>query len=134
MPFVRAFLPECLPAERLPQVGDAIHEALVATFDVPAQDRFQVLTRHAPHELRCTPEYLGIRHGEAVAFVQIVCKYGRTVAQKRALYEALARGIAQAGSIAEDDVIVHVVEVAPENWSFGRGLAQLAPAPTGERS
>jgi len=99
---------------------------MVRTFNVPAKDRFQVLTRHAPGELVCTAEYLDIHHGDQVAFVQITCNEGRTLEMKKALFAQLAAGIAAASPIRQDDVIVSLVEVKKENWSFGNGIAQYA--------
>lgn len=128
MPFVHAFLPAGVADTQLPHIGQAIHDALVATFDVPVDDRFQVLSRHDAPALVCSPQYLGIAHAPEVAFVQIVCKRGRTLAQKRALYQALAHGVAQSAGLRPDDVLIHLIENAPEDWSFGGGLAQLVPA------
>lgn len=127
MPFVHAFLPARVPDAQLERISQALHDALIETFDVPPDDRFQVLTRHPAGELSCTPQYLGIPHSGDVVFIQIVCKHGRTLAKKRALYAHLAHGVARATGFSPDDVLIHVIEVAPENWSFGRGLAQLAP-------
>lgn len=126
MPFVRISLPDALGERAALDVADAVHDALVNTFNVPIKDRFQVVTRHAPRDLICTPEYLGIAHGDAVALVQITCNAGRTLEMKRALYAAVARGIAARGVIAAADVIINLVEVRKEDWSFGDGLAQYA--------
>ncbi len=51
---------------------------------------------------------------------------GQTVEQKKGLFKALAAGLANDQGISEDDVFVNLVEVARENWSFGRGVAQYA--------
>ena len=126
MPLVRASLPHDLTDAQAAAIGEAIHDALVQTFNVPAKDRFQVLTRHAPGELVCAAEYLDIHHGDQVAFVQITCNEGRTLEMKRALFAQLAAGIAAASPIRQDDVIVSLVEVKKENWSFGNGIAQYA--------
>jgi len=82
MPFVRVSLPHDLDERQVAAIGDAVHESMVQTFNVPPKDRFQVLTRHAPHELVCTAEYLDIAHGPRVAFVQITCNEGRSVELK----------------------------------------------------
>ena len=126
MPFVRVSLPHDLDERQVAAIGDAVHESMVQTFNVPPKDRFQVLTRHAPHELVCTDEYLDIAHGPRVAFVQITCNEGRSVNMKKALYAQLAASIEAGGAIKAADVIVSLVEVAKENWSFGNGVAQYA--------
>lgn len=128
MPFVRIDLPASTPAADLPAVSDAVHQALVKHFNVPADDLLQVLQRRAPDELVCTPEYVGVRHSKHVVFVQIDCAPGRSVAQKQALYADIAAGIARTTSFTANDVIIHLVETLRENWSFGNGLAQYVTA------
>src|SRR4051812_35205519 len=109
MPFVRISVSHSLSDAQLRQVADAAHRALVATFNVPEADRFQVLTRHAANELICSPEYLGIAHGASVAFIQITCNEGRTLEMKKALFATLAQSIADGGAIKAADVIVSLV-------------------------
>lgn len=127
MPFVRIDLPDTVSPQQAQALGDAVHQALVASFEVPPDDRFQVIARHPPGALVCTPAYLGVQHSARVALVQITCSFGRTLAHKRALYAGIAQNAAQAG-LAAADVIVHLVETARENWSFGEGVAHYAPA------
>jgi phenylpyruvate tautomerase PptA (4-oxalocrotonate tautomerase family) len=126
MPLVRVSLPHDLTDAQVRAIGDAVHESLVHAFNVPPKDRFQVLTRHPPHELVVAPEYLDIVHGPRIAFVQITCNEGRTVEMKKALYARIASSIAEAGAVPAADVIVNLVEVKKENWSFGNGIAQYA--------
>ena len=126
MPFVRISLPADTSDAQLAAVSDAVHTSMVEAFNVPATDRFQVVTRHPPQELVCAPEYLGIAHSARVAFIQITANEGRTTEMKKALFARLAESVAQAGAIKPADVIIHLVEVKKENWSFGNGIAQYA--------
>jgi len=126
MPFVRISLRGELTDQQLSGISDAVHDSMVQAFNVPPKDRFQVLTRHASQEISCTPEYLDIAHGERVAFIQITCNEGRTLEMKKALYAKLATSIEATGAIKAADVIVSLVEVRKENWSFGNGVAQYA--------
>jgi 4-oxalocrotonate tautomerase len=126
MPFVRISLPQDISDDELIAVSSAVHTSMVQTFNVPNDDRFQVVTRHPPAELVCAREYLGIKHSPRIAFVQITCNEGRTVEMKKALFAELASSIHQAAAIAPADVIVSLVEVRKENWSFGNGVAQYA--------
>jgi 4-oxalocrotonate tautomerase len=126
MPLVRINLPAATSDAQMALVGDAVHQALVETFDVPLPDRFQVITRNAPNELVCTPEFLGIAHSPTVVFVQIACSPGRSLEMKKALYVAIASKVAAHGHFAAPDVIINLVETARENWSFGNGIAQYA--------
>lgn len=128
MPLVRIDLPAATPAPQLAAVSDAVHHALVTTFNVPQADRFQTLTRRAADELVCTPEFLGVAHSAQVVFIQITCSPGRSLEMKRALYATVARDVAASTGFAANDVIINLVETARENWSFGHGVAHYAPA------
>jgi 4-oxalocrotonate tautomerase len=58
--------------------------------------------------------------------IQITWNEGRTVDQKKALYKAIADGLATRLSLRREDVFVQLIEVKRENWSFGNGIAQYA--------
>jgi phenylpyruvate tautomerase PptA (4-oxalocrotonate tautomerase family) len=126
MPLVRIDTTQRLDAQRRRAMGNAVHRALVETINVPPDDRFQVIVGHADAELNVTPGYLGIEHAPDVVLVQITISIGRTVEQKKALFERIADGVAEAGAVRPEDVIVNLVEVVKENWSFGNGEAQYA--------
>ena len=58
--------------------------------------------------------------------VQIFFNEGRSVAQKQALYKAIADGLSSSLKLRPEDVFITLVEVKKENWSFGNGVAQYA--------
>jgi phenylpyruvate tautomerase PptA (4-oxalocrotonate tautomerase family) len=108
-------------------LSQAVHRAMVATFNVPADDYFQIVTDH-PRKVGIvtTAEFLGITHTDDVVFVQITCSEGRSLEMKKSLYRAIVDNIAAATTIRRDDVIINLVETKRENWSFGNGLAAYA--------
>ena len=112
--------------QRFRAIADAVHRALVESIGVPADDRFQVVTAHPRGGLVCTPAYLGIRYGDPV-LVQLTISSGRSTEQKQRLYARLADALEAAG-VARADVVVSLVEVEREDWSFGNGVAQYVPA------
>lgn len=124
MPLVRIDIPNATSEPEARALSQAIHRALVETFDAPADDRFQTIARRAPGEIVCTPAYLGVRHTDHVALVQITCSPGRSLAQKRALFARIAHDAEQDAGFAASDVVINLVETLRENWSFGNGLAQ----------
>lgn len=126
MPLVRIDLRAGHSAAVRQSVGDAVHRAMVETIGVPADDHFQVITEHPAEGLVYDPAYLGIHRSDAVVFVQITLNTGRTVEQKRALYARLATLVSERAEIRPADVLVSLVEVSRENWSFGDGVAQYA--------
>jgi 4-oxalocrotonate tautomerase len=107
-------------------IADGVHRALVETLDVPADDRFQIVTEHPPGGIVCSPRYLGIDHGRAPVFVQITLNRGRTLAKKKAFYARLADVLSEVAHVPRADVIINLVEVEKEDWSFGDGIAQYA--------
>ena len=109
-------------------VADSVHRALVETMNVPEDDRFQIITEHPVPMLICSPSYLGIDHGRAPVFVQIALNRGRTIEQKRAFYARVAHLMSETARVPKNDVIVSLIEAGKEDWSFGNGIAQYAPA------
>lgn len=99
---------------------------MVETINVPAQDRFQVVTEHRADGLIYDPSYLGINRTDDVVFIQITLNAGRTTDQKRALYKKITELLAKEAGVRPEDVVINLVEVAKENWSFGNGDAPYA--------
>lgn len=126
MPLVRISLQGGKPAAYRRAIGDSVHRAMVETINVPALDRFQVITEHPPESLIYDPTYLGIDRTGGVVFVQITLNAGRSTGQKRALYARMAGLLAESPGVRPQDVLISLVEVARENWSFGNGEAQYA--------
>ena len=126
MPLVRISLREGKSAEYRRAIGEAVHRAMVETINVPAADRFQVITEYAPGDLIYDPGYLNIDRTDAVVFIQITLNTGRTVEMKQALYARIAELLAEAPGLRAQDVLINLVEVPRENWSFGNGEAQYA--------
>jgi 4-oxalocrotonate tautomerase len=126
MPLVRIDLRLGKSAAYRAALGDAVHQAMVETINVPAADRFQVIAEHPAGGIIHDPSYLGISRSEDVVFVQITLNMGRTVEMKKALYARLAELLARSPGLRSEDVLVSLVEVTKENWSFGNGVAQYA--------
>jgi phenylpyruvate tautomerase PptA (4-oxalocrotonate tautomerase family) len=125
MPLQRIDLAAGRTAEQRRAIADAIHRALVEAMGVPASDRFQVVAEHAPGALVFPPEYLGIAH-RSVVLVQVTLNAGRTLEQKQHLYRRMAE-LVEAAGVPASDLVVSLVEVGKENWSFGDGIAQYVP-------
>ena len=126
MPLVRISLREGKPAAYRRAIADGVHRAMVETINVPALDRFQIITEHAPDSLIYDPAYLDIERTDDVVFVQITLNAGRSTDQKRALYARLTGLLEESPGVRPQDVLISLVEVRRENWSFGNGQAQYA--------
>ena len=125
MPFVRITVAQGTAAEARRQIADGVHRALVETANVPADDRFQVVEQAPADGLVFDPGYLGIAR-TGVVVVQVFLNQGRTVEVKKALYERIAAHLEAAG-VPRANVLVNLVEVARENWSFGNGQMSYPP-------
>jgi 4-oxalocrotonate tautomerase len=126
MPLVRIDLAAGKSENYRRAIGDVIYESMLTTINVPVDDRFQIITEHAPSNLIINPVYLGIQRSPDCIVVQITLNEGRTVDQKRALYKAIADGLHQRIGLRREDLFINLVEVRKENWSFGNGEAQYA--------
>ena len=58
--------------------------------------------------------------------IQITLNEGRTLEAKKALYQEIAGRLHTTLGIWTEDVLINLIEVKKENWSFGNGIAQYA--------
>lgn len=127
MPLVRINHPAGKPAAFRAAISMGVYQAMLDTFNVPADDHFQVLTESGPVAQIVRPlQYLGIVYSGDLTFIQITCNDTRTVEQKKALYAAIADNLTRNSGLRREDIFISLVEVKKENWSFGNGIAQYA--------
>jgi 4-oxalocrotonate tautomerase len=127
MPLVRISVPSGKRAEYLKAVSDGVHQALVEIFKIPADDLFQIITEHVPAAQLVRPKsYLGIDYSDDLMVIQITANDTRTVEQKKALYKGIAERLIDSPGVRPQDILINLVEVKKENWSFGNGEAQYA--------
>jgi 4-oxalocrotonate tautomerase len=138
MPLVHVTLAEGTTSQdRRAQIGDAIHRALIEVANAPEDDRFQVINEVPVANLIYSPDFMGFDRSPSVVFIQIffnrdrpealASQAGRSVVVKRALYAGIAENLGAAG-VRGDDILINLVEMPKENWSFGRGELSYAPA------
>jgi len=124
MPFVRIDLAQGKSADHRKAIGDIVYKAMTEIINVPKDDKFQVITEHAPEDLNFPESYLGITYTKDIVFIQITLNAGRTIDMKKAFYKRIADDLHAQLKIRREDVVINLVEVAKENWSFGNGVAQ----------
>jgi phenylpyruvate tautomerase PptA (4-oxalocrotonate tautomerase family) len=125
MPLVRVELPAGKPAEYRAAVGKAIQQAMHAALKVPLGERFHIFTGHGPVDLVIDRTYLGLERSADAIVVQVTLNEGRDVEVKRGFYKTLAAGLHEGIGLRPEDLVVNLIEVKRENWSFGNGEAQL---------
>lgn len=126
MPLVKIHLRRGKSPEYLRAVGDSIHAALVAKANVPEDDRFQLVRQYEMDEMSAHPSYAGVSRSEDLIVVEITLNHGRTTEIKRDLYADICARLGQDPGVRPDDLLVSLIEVSKENWSFGKGLATYA--------
>jgi 4-oxalocrotonate tautomerase len=129
MPFVRITMAQGRSVEDRRALAESVQQALVETAGVPANDFFCAIHELPPEDFRFDPTYLGIERTKELIVVQIVLNAGRTVEVKRALYARLAEKVGQRPGMRHEDVLINLIEVPRENWSFGNGVMTYSPAP-----
>ncbi|MBE7246467.1 MAG: tautomerase family protein [Actinomycetospora chiangmaiensis] len=104
-----------------------IYAAMRETFAVPEGDKFTLVHEHGVADFAFDPDYLGIRRSDNLVIIQITASATRGTAQKRALYAAITRNLGRDPGVKPGDVLINLIEVSPENWSFGNGLMSYGP-------
>jgi phenylpyruvate tautomerase PptA (4-oxalocrotonate tautomerase family) len=128
MPFVRIdVIRNEYIDEQLARIGTVVYDAL-RSIGVPEDDRFQIITEHPDGGIVYGRRYFGLERTAGFVAIQITLNAGRTLEQKKALYTAIAEGLARQVGTRREDVFINLVETAKENWSFGNGEAQYADA------
>jgi 4-oxalocrotonate tautomerase len=124
MPLVRIDLLEGKTPEYHMQVGRVVYQAMLDVLNVPKDDRFQIIAEHPQAGLQFDRDYLRVHRSDDCVFLQITLNSGRTVEMKQRFYKAVADGLHEALKLRREDVLISLVEVSKENWSFGNGEAQ----------
>jgi phenylpyruvate tautomerase PptA (4-oxalocrotonate tautomerase family) len=127
VPLVRISLNKTTP-EFARGVGDAVHQSMIDTIGIPAEDRFQIITQHEPGELIYDPTFYQIDRSDGFIAVQITLAAGRTREVKANLYRRMTELLAERVKVRPQDVFISLLEVAPEDFSLGNGKAQFADA------
>ena len=123
MPLVKLWMLHGKSPEFLRTAADCVHEALVAQANVPADDRFQIIQQLDADSLIAHPTYAGVNRSADLMIIEITLNQGRTLEVKKSLYADIVARLGRALDVRPDDVLISLLEVTKENWSFGNGLA-----------
>jgi 4-oxalocrotonate tautomerase len=124
MPLTRVSLRRGKPAAYRKGILDSLYQAMRETFDVPEGDRFMTIAEHDQDDFVYGANYLGIKRSDDLVIVQFTISNTRPAAQKQKLYQRIVERLTENPGLRAEDVFINLVEVLPENWSFGRGQAQ----------
>lgn len=98
---------------------DAVHDALVAAFRIPAGDKHVRLVSHESHRFSHSP---GLAQPELYTLVTVDCFSGRSVQAKRNLYREIVNRLQTLG-IPPDHVTILVRDSPTQNWGIRGGQA-----------
>lgn len=124
MPLVRIDLRRGKPAAYRKALCDGIYRAMRETFNVPDEDRFMVVSEHDGDDLSFSRKFLGIERSDEFVMIQLTVSNTRSRDQKKALFARIAALLAEDPGVRPQDVMINLIEVQTEDWSFGNGIAQ----------
>jgi phenylpyruvate tautomerase PptA (4-oxalocrotonate tautomerase family) len=124
MPLLKIDVIEGRSEEELKKLLDAIHGAMLAAFNVPERDRYQIVHEHPAAEMRIEDTGLSIPRTERIIVVQVTTR-PRSQLEKQNFYVLLCRELLRCCGVKASDVVVSITQNADEDWSFGYGRAQF---------
>jgi phenylpyruvate tautomerase PptA (4-oxalocrotonate tautomerase family) len=126
MPLTRVSLLKGKPPEYRRAILDGLYQAMRETFGVPEDDRFMLIEEHDEANFLYGKIYLGIERDNDLVVIQITVNNTRGLEQKKALFASIAGILAESPGIRPENILINLLEVPKENWSFGNGIAQYA--------
>ena len=125
MPFARISLMKGKSPEYLRALSNSVHRALVEAFEVPPDDRFQVIHQHEPGEMIFDRHYLGGPRSDDFVLICITAGWLRGTPVKKAFYKRLVAVLAEAPGVRPEDVMVVINTTNRDEWSFSGGAASM---------
>lgn len=126
MPLVRIDLPRGRTAGEKGEIVQAVQEALHDALGVPVEERFQLITEHEPGGLNIDPSDRGVARSPAAIVIEVTLNHGRDAARKQTFFRAVAAALKAEAGIEPAEVVIGLIEVGREDWSFGNGEARPA--------
>jgi phenylpyruvate tautomerase PptA (4-oxalocrotonate tautomerase family) len=127
MPLVRIDIPDHLDVGLESRIGDLVYVAMLECLKVPADDKFQILSRHSAEQIVKPQSYLGIEYTDELVVIQITLNEGRKTDVKKSFYAKVADLLSGELNLRRENLLISLVEVNKENWSFGNGEMQYGP-------
>ena len=126
MPFTQISLRKGKSLDYRRQLMEEIYFAMRESIGTPENDRFATITEFDDGNFDNSGNYLGINRSDDIVYIQITLNRGRTTEKKKALYALIAERLNANLGVRKEDVVICLLEVSPEDWSLGNGVAQYA--------
>jgi phenylpyruvate tautomerase PptA (4-oxalocrotonate tautomerase family) len=121
MPFARIDLNKGKSAAYRATVADVVYEGIVGVLKAPDGDRFIVVNEHEPENLIYDRTFLDMDRSPDFILIQVTSTVGNTKDLKFAFYRQIADDLNKKLGVRSDDIMINMVFVDKEDWSFGKG-------------
>ena len=121
MPFARIDLIRGKSPEYRAAVADIVYRGIVDVLKAPDGDRFVVVSEHIPDNLIYDPNFLGFSRSPDFILIQVTSTVGNHKDSKLAFFRFVADELKSKLSVRPDDIMINMVFVDREDWSFGNG-------------
>ena len=123
MPLLNISLQKGKDTQYIKKVSSTIHQVLMDTWHIPEKDYFQII-----HEVDADHFFIDrtmeMQRTEDVIVIHIT-SMPRTQEMKLDFYKALPAALESAVGLKPDNVFISIISNKAEDWSFGKGNAQL---------
>ncbi|TCV69341.1 tautomerase family protein [Neorhizobium sp. S3-V5DH] len=124
MPLLKFHLYKTRSPEEVKLLLDVAHEAMVRSFGVPQDDRYQLVSEYHHPCMQALDTGLHIERSEKFVLVEVISRpRGREA--KLAFYENLCSVLEEKCDVPASDLMISFTENSDEDWSFGYGRAQF---------
>jgi 4-oxalocrotonate tautomerase len=127
MPLTYISLRRGKPAAYRKAIVKSLHQAMHEIFNVPEDNSFMLINEYDEDDFKYSKSYLGVERSDDLVYMQLTVNNTRTLEQKKALYRRIVERLSDSPGLRPEDIFISLVEVLPENWSMGNGIAQYAP-------
>lgn len=124
MPLVRIDLIEGRSDDQVAAIMQQVHEAVVACFEVPERDRYQIVSQHRPSNVVLEDTGLGFERTRDAVVISVTSRR-RSPASKQAFYRDVTARLGRVAGVKPTDVLISIVENGDADWSFADGEAQF---------
>ncbi len=116
MPLVKIEIRKGYSSEYKKAILDGVHQALVKSFKIPDNDRFQRIYELDKGDFECPPD-----RSDAMTLIQITIFPGRSFKAKKELYKNIVKNLGDNPCIEGHDILIILLEPPMENWSVSGG-------------
>lgn len=125
MPYTRISLMKGKSPDYRRALSNNLHRALVETFGVPVEDRFQIFHQLDPDEFVFDRDYQCGPRSDDFVLIAITVGRPRDTQTKKYFYRRLVELLEQEPGIRRQNVMVVISTTEADEWSFGNGIATM---------